>query len=168
MAKKQATPKTLAEATPHEIAILASALVRRPTPAVLRTTPPIPCDFVAAVGMLFACSREEAGMIPLDDLRAELSTAVQREHWSALLLASGYRIDLPLEKPLPSAPSQSELRKLRDALKRVGKTAEPKLVLNALKELSDKRQAMKAPRFWACLRVLRELGEYAGHRRKSS
>lgn len=88
-----ATQRLLRDATSGEVAALAAKLVRRPTPAVLNTTPPIPCDFVTAVVMRFECSREEAGKIPLVDLRAELSTAVGREHWSGLLAKYDYRID---------------------------------------------------------------------------
>lgn len=100
--------RLLRDATVVEVVALSAKLVRREPPAVLNTTPLTPCDFVAVVGMRFACSRTEAELLPLEDLRAELSTATGRSEWGMMLERYGYRIDVAPHPTNKKSPRNDE------------------------------------------------------------
>lgn len=165
MAKKRATAvRLLKDATPGDREAIASNLVRRSSPASLNSTPLIPCDLIAAVVMLFACSREEAGQIPLDDIKAEVATAVDRDRWSSRLAQYGYRIDVPTETTLPSGPSAKQLARVREAIKAAGRRATSARVLATMKGDNTEGKGMRRTVFLECLEHLATDGKYVGHK----
>lgn len=135
MAKKRTsagTPKLLKDATPSEMAAIAYKLVRPFTETL------IPCDLIAAVGMRFALSRDEALQTPFSDIKSLVSTAVNRERWGALLEHYGYRIDAPqkLINGRDDTLTQEKIEAIRGIWKETG--------LRQIPDRATVRKAMKA------------------------
>jgi len=62
-------------------------------------------------------------------------------------------------------PTRQQIARVRAAINAVGKSASPKLVMNAMKADNTNNSGMKEQTFRKCLQLLTERGEFSGNQR---